>query len=589
MVPVDTLTTVVSGFVAVVTATITVLAWRQRPNPGATTLATLMACITCWNVSLLATTPDLGYQWARQTTNLVVLFSALTPATFFAFALEYTGRERLLTWPFPLALGVEPILTGVLTFTNDRHHLYWEGVYIDPTTMSGIDFVEGVGSISHLVYAYALVTIGTLLILQRLYRSNAVHRRQTVAILAGVLATWLGNALFVLNISEFAHILGFAVAGIVVFMAVTEFRLVDLTPVARTTVLDALEAGVVVVDDAGRVTDINPYARELLAVESDDAVLGLPATAVFGDWPPLTAWLESHDAATASTTVELDRADRIVDVKSTPLVDDLGRSVGRLLLFEDVTDREQRRQEIEDQNERLESFATMVSHDLRNPLDVASGHVELLRADAESTGGPDDPHVDGAADALERIESIVEDVLTLAREGEHSTNPTAVSLRIAARTAWDHVETGQAQLLVGTDAMIVADRPQLERLFENLFRNAIEHGSPTADSNGRREQASSVSISVSTIPGDDGFHGFYVEDDGPGIPPTMRAAVFNSGVSGHQHGTGFGLAIVQQLASAHDWEITLTDGSDGGARFEFSDVTFASESVPPGSASDTQV
>jgi signal transduction histidine kinase len=155
------------------------------------------------------------------------------------------------------------------------------------------------------------------------------------------------------------------------------------------------------------------------------------------------------------------------------------------------------------------------------------------------------------------METLIDDLLTLAREGEKVTNAQPVHLATIADKCWQNVKTNQAKLMTNTDQGVQADKNRLKQVFENLFRNAIEHG---------RED---VTVTVGGL-GD----GFYIEDDGPGIPSDERDAIFEAGYSKSTDGTGFGLSIVEQIVTAHDWHIRVTDGTDGGARFEITNVAF---------------
>ncbi|MFB6073257.1 MAG: GAF domain-containing protein [Halobacterium sp.] len=216
-------------------------------------------------------------------------------------------------------------------------------------------------------------------------------------------------------------------------------------------------------------------------------------------------------------------------------------------MYTDITDRKERERELERQNDRLEEFASIVSHDLRNPLNVARGYVEL----AAETG--DVKHSERADEALERMGDIIESVLTLARQGRSLEETVDVDLVDAAARAWRNVDTRDADLEVSADAVLEADPSRLGSLLENLYRNAVEHA------------GSDVTVEVGPLA--DG--GFYVADDGPGIPPEHREEVFQSGETFSEDGTGFGLAIVQSIAEAHGWRVELTDSESGGARFEF--------------------
>jgi PAS domain S-box-containing protein len=221
----------------------------------------------------------------------------------------------------------------------------------------------------------------------------------------------------------------------------------------------------------------------------------------------------------------------------------------RVGVIRDVSDRKRREEALQTKNERLEEFASIVSHDLRNPLSVAEGRLDLAREECDSE------HLDHVARAHERMDSLIDDLLTLARDGEGVEEPEKVSLDELAKECWEGVETADATLRVDTDRAIRADRSRLRQIFENLVRNAIEHA------------GEDVTVTVGDVGG-----GFYVADDGPGIPEGEREAVFEAGYSTNDDGTGFGLEIVEAVAAAHGWGVRVTESADGGARFEFSGV-----------------
>jgi len=231
---------------------------------------------------------------------------------------------------------------------------------------------------------------------------------------------------------------------------------------------------------------------------------------------------------------------------------------------------EQRRatERLRRQNDRLEEFASMVSHDLRSPLNVARGFLDLARED----GDPE--HFDRASDALDRMERIVSDVLYLAREGEEIGDAEPVALGDAVARSWAAVagDDTAASLAVADDlGDVVADDDRLCQLLENLFRNAVEHGSTDPASQARQDAVEHVGpdVTVRVVPTEDGFA---VEDDGPGLPSGDHSDLFERGVTTEDDGTGFGLYIVRKIASAHGWTVEATDSESGGARFEFSGV-----------------
>jgi PAS domain S-box-containing protein len=234
-----------------------------------------------------------------------------------------------------------------------------------------------------------------------------------------------------------------------------------------------------------------------------------------------------------------------------PWYDRDGEVAGLVGVTRHITEKKEYEQAIERENERLERLAGVISHDLRNPLNVAQGRLELLRNEVESE------HAATIADALDRMETIIADVLTLARQGQTVDDPDSVGLAATARDAWKTTDTGEATLETGADARLLAHSGRLVELFGNLFRNSVEHGDET------------VTIRVEAIDG-----GFAVADDGPGIPEDERGTVFEPGYTTADDGTGFGLTIVREIADAHGWNLAVTESAEGGARFEVTGVEF---------------
>lgn len=205
---------------------------------------------------------------------------------------------------------------------------------------------------------------------------------------------------------------------------------------------------------------------------------------------------------------------------------------------------------LKEREERLEEFAGIVSHDLRNPLSVATARLELAQQ------AHDSEHLTQAQQALDRMEQLIQNLLTLARADGDPGNRAPVALPSVVHAAWESVDTDNAGLVVDIDRTVEANRTRLQQLFENLVRNAVEHN-PAADG---------VTVRVGSL--DDGF---FVEDNGVGIPVDRREDLFTGTRSEY---TGLGLRIVQQVAETHDWTIEATESDDGGARFEVRGVEF---------------
>jgi len=514
------------------------------------------------------------------------------------------------------------------------------------------------------VFSYLAVAAGTLFVLQYVAWARRAYRGQAVALFVGIAAPAGTHLATVAGVGPSAvdpTAAAFVVTGAAFGVAIFQYRLLDLVPVARDTAVEHMRDGFVVVDGDGRIVDVNPAVTDVLSeaeaeplgelvgeqfpeldavvdrrdetvtreVSEDgdqhleltaspleggsdgqlvlvrdvserrwierryqvlieeasdlilvvdgageityvspsiERVLGYPpdaavgADAVAGVVPEDTDAVEEHldglletDADRIRFEYRTRRADGTVrtmdaiarDLRAAGAVD------GIVVNARDITDRTEQERKLRRTNERLEEFASLVSHDLRNPLNVAEGHVELL---AETV---DHESLDVVGEELDRMRAIIEDMLTMARQGKSVEERDPIELSTAVRTAWRNVDTADATLSVEDGLVVAGDRTRLLTLLENFVRNAVEHG------------GDDVSVSVGPVPGDgDVPQGFYVADDGPGIPSDHHDRVFESGYTTAADGTGFGLAIVSDITEAHGWSVSVTDSEDGGARFE---------------------
>ena len=213
--------------------------------------------------------------------------------------------------------------------------------------------------------------------------------------------------------------------------------------------------------------------------------------------------------------------------------------------------------QLKESNTRLESFASMLAHELRNPVAIGQIYVQQLPTEAAPQA------VEYVTEALDRIEDMIDVMLVLTRGRDAVGKSNSLSLTGVVRDAWNEVDTPEATLEAKIEAMVEADETYIRHLCRNLFENAVQHG------------GTDVTVRVGELE-----DGFYVEDDGVGIPAEQREAVFDAGftTAADEGGTGLGLAFVQELAEVYEWDCRVTESSEGGARFEFTDVDISRRS-----------
>jgi PAS domain S-box-containing protein len=303
------------------------------------------------------------------------------------------------------------------------------------------------------------------------------------------------------------------------------------------------------------IREANPTFRELFESEGED-VTGKHLDDVVADGDRQSQARAISDEVRAGTRLSGQLTRDTVDGpreflwEAIPLEDPETEETEHFhIVYKDITEQRERQQELEAQNERLEQFRRVASHDLRNPLNVALTRLDLAQADCDSE------HLDDVETALDRMERLIEDLLLIAQGGDVVAGETLLDLSSVADEAWSVVDSAGGTLQTESGLAVRADRSRLRQLLENLFANAIQHG------------GTDVTVTVGPQEG-----GFYVADDGVGIPAENRDTAFETGYSTDDDGTGFGLSIVSQIADAHGWDVRLTESETGGARFEFTGV-----------------
>ena len=495
--------------------------------------------------------PTSGLKYVFYLIGLVVGLATVGPWLYFCSA--YTGRSLHHNATYQrVAVGVYLGIVGV-KLTNPIHGLYFTPTMTDqPFTHLMIN--HGILHWLAMGVAYGLAVVGIFMLFE-LFAQVDYDTRPFVALVG---LTALPVILDILGaVSDSVVDIGYSALGVAVFAVGVLFIYTDRFETIQLA--GQYDDPVIVLDDDDEIRDFNRSAARLFpALEGR---LDEPLAEVCPELAATTRNRAVYEHTDGDETQYFRPTRNSFSANNVQL--------GLLLVLSDVTDEERYRRQLEAQNDRLEQFTGMVSHDLRNPLNVAQGHSEMIYELLEVAKTDDgyQPLSDETLDTvgtsaktlsntLDRMERLIDDLLVLARQGQAIDSREAVSLAAIVNNCWEMVDHKNAKLIVDDDLTFVVDPDRLQQLFENLFRNAIEHG------------GDDVTIRVGTFDGE----GFYVEDDGPGIPEEKREVVFDSGFTTNRDGTGFGLAIVKQIAEAHGWTVAVTDSDEGGARFEVSNV-----------------
>lgn len=571
---------VLSLIIAVVTpAILAFYAWRHRHTSGAKPFAIMMLALCLWSIGytlelLSGVNLPLKVFWA----SAKYLGVVVAPLAWLAFAIEYTGREAWLT-PRRLALlSIIPLLTFILSMTNSVHNFVWSQEQVLPAgPFMALDVTFEPWFWIHAAYSYLLLLLGAILIIQALLHRPHLYQGQMAGLLLGLVAPWLGNAVSIFGLNPIPHLdltpLAFTVTGLMLAWSLFRFRLLDLAPVARETVVESMSDGMVVLDLQAQVVDINLAAQQMIGLSASQAI-GRSAAEVFSARPDL---VERYRGVTEAQD-EIRAGEAYYELRLSPLKNRQERVVGRVIILRNITERKRtetalalaRDQALE--ASRLKSeLMSRISHELRTPLGVILGYAEMLRY------SPKRDSKEWQQQALTEIINSTNDLTDLVNEllDQVQLDARAVKLQIEPFTPRELLRKVEMQMAVlahnkglafitsiapNVPATLSSDEARLRQILINLLGNAIKF-----------TRTGTIQTRFYCL--DTEHWAIEVADTGPGIPPDAQEYIFEAfrqvdgSITREHGGTGLGLSIVKRLTDLLGGEVILKSQVGQGSTF----------------------
>jgi PAS domain S-box-containing protein len=345
--------------VAAISIIVDLLIWWRQRSAGSTFLSLLMLAVAAWalaySLELLVVPLNAKLFWA-QVQYLVI---PVTPVLWLAFVLQYTGYDQWISRRNLLVLLILPFITTIFAWTNGMHGLIWSSASYAPNAIfPALSLTYGLWFWIHSAYSYLMMFVGTLVILRVLNLSPRMYRGQAFALLMGALAPWLANLLFLTGASPFMNLdltpFMFTLSGLAVIWGFYRYQLMDIVPVARESVIEVMDDGVIVLNQHGRIVDINPAAEKIVFQPMEEAV-GKPITAIIPDWNQMIE--RTVRARRAYAEIELSNG-HYYGLRISRLGGREGEFSGQLIVLRDITENRAQDQEIRRVNRALQVLST---------------------------------------------------------------------------------------------------------------------------------------------------------------------------------------------------------------------------------------
>jgi signal transduction histidine kinase len=561
------------------------IARTRRGVPGGTAFGWMMLAIAWWSFTSAMHTLIDDFQ-ARV---VISKFQYLSVASIGVLWLLFTTDYSRIAWPAAritrVIVWIVPVVTLVLTATNEQHQLYWSAIDEVMTPM-GRRLVYRGGNWYWVLasYNYFLVLIGTATLVRGLRRFPPPYRRQTALIIVGAIVPWAGNLLYLIRALPAGLDLtpiAFTVSGACLTWGIYRYGLFGLVPVARDMVVDSMDDGVIVLDAQRRLVDLNAAAERYTGCTA--ASLGRPIDEVVAWW----AGAVDEDrpfGAGHPAVVKVEPGPRYFEVKVSAVSDSERRFVGWLVVIHDVSNRRrneaeryafERRLQEQQRSESLMVLAGGVAHDFNNLLTGILGNADLI-----AILSPPESDQRRAAETIvigaQRAADLVSKML--AYSGGGRVVAERVDLDALVKEMVDLLGASVARHCTlnyhspGPLPLVETDPTQIRQVVLNLIVNAAEAvedaGVITVETG--EETLDAAMLKPMTF-GDNVEPGRYVfidvVDNGHGMNDHTMQRMFDPFFSTKDHGRGLGMAAVRGIVRSHRAALRVTSAAGQGTRF----------------------
>jgi PAS domain S-box-containing protein len=583
-----TIPLVIAAALALVVALVVL---RRYTVPGARPLLALSLAACLWSFAYALELSTVGSPVALFWARVQYLGIMALPVAWVIFAIQYTNHQRWLSRRALALLLVIPLATQILVWTNASHQLIWRRITLNTAGLFPIlEYDHGIGFWVCNGYAHLCLLFGTVMLLRSFRRAARLYMLQMITFIIGAGAPWLANAVYVLNLTPWPGLdltpFAFTLTAAAITAGVIWFHFLDIVPIARDSVIESMNDGVLVLDEHDRIVDMNAAGLRALGVTMG-AIIGRPVAQVMARWPDMVT--RYHAAIDVNEELAVDGGGpepEYLNVQITPIYDHHRRLRGRLIVWHNISALKRTEAELRRRNAELlrlqhdlilardaaeaasqakSSFLANMSHELRTPLSAILGYSELLQLELDQRGDTSfGAQLSAIRTAGNQLLGLISSVLDLSKidANQMELDPEDFSVADLVRDVEYTVRPLVAQngntLSVegaGEAGLMFTDQMKVRQVLLNLLSNAAKF-----------TDQGSIRLAVSrrsSETGDDEIC-FVIADTGIGIAPEFLPLLFaeftqaDPSMTRKYGGAGLGLAISQRLCRMLGGEIAIT-------------------------------
>ena len=364
---------------AALSAMVGVSAWQRRYHLTGKILTFFMLSISIWSLCSGIEAGSVGLSTKVLWSKISYLGFVWASPLCFLFVLAYTNHWKWIKPPYLVVIGAISLITLILAWTNDYHGLVWSAFTPGDRRLNLYIYDHGPWFWVYVVFQLALYIFNLVVLFRDLRYQKSPYREQTITILIATLLPASAGILYSFKISpipglDWMPIFTFF-TGILFTWSIFHYRLLDIVPIARETLVEQMLDGMIVLDDQQRIIDINPSARSM--VKKGDAVkIGDKLSDVMPDIYSALVGAKNQSVTQVLSFKESAKDQRFVDVRFAFIKGGRNGTTSSLLILRDITKRKtiedslnQANRELERRLEEIQKLQNQLREEsIRDPL-----------------------------------------------------------------------------------------------------------------------------------------------------------------------------------------------------------------------------
>ena len=462
-----------------------------------------------------------------------------------------------------------------MVWTNKYHHLHYKSVSVDNSGPFPLLSLEtGPWYIVHTIYFYTLLVWGVVLLVNKYRKSDQVFKKQNLTILIAVFIPWVANVMYLFGYRPMGHIdstpFAFIITMLFLSIGLVRFRLLDIIPIAREKVIEAMNEGLIVTDNQDRVVDLNQEIRKILSIE-EKKIIGKRLELILPEQPELYELIKARKGG--QLQFKLAKSELFLEASLTPLFENQHAYSGLIILIRDITERVEIENKVRLQSDELlamnklkDRLFSIISHDLRGPLINLNDIIKMLN-EGMITEEEFKSFVPQLSKNIGYTTGLLENLLFWSKsqlQGE-VVKPVYFNLKEVSVNILHLFENTihEKDILIENNIQLTckvyADKDMVQLVVRNLISNAVKFS----------KRGGTIKLTTST---EGNYTILCVTDTGVGISETDQRKLFEQETfttrgTDNEQGTGLGLLLCKDFIEKNGGSIWVESEIGKGSKF----------------------